>query len=245
LKFIDEMREKFSVKETNVTIISDEKYIETAKKSILETRKDLEIFIRKEPFFSIALESYLREKEETPEVVKRMVSASNRTEVGPMAAVAGTISWLAVEEMVKDGAKYALIDNGGDIAILNNKKCYIGIYAGESSISGRYAFEIEPREKILGICTSSGTVGHSISFGTADAVTVFSEDVSLADAAATAFGNMVGDDLEESLNNIKEALWKNEELSGTVVIKGERMAFLGDVPPIVSADVNEDLITKP
>ncbi|VUT24249.1 MAG: hypothetical protein MASP_00411 [Candidatus Methanolliviera sp. GoM_asphalt] len=238
------MRERFSAKQTNVTIISEKKYIEIVKKSILDARKDLEIFICKDPFFSITLDPY-QLKEEMPEVVKRMVSASNKVGVGPMAAVAGTIAWLAVEEMIKDGAKYALIDNGGDIAILNNEKYYVGIYAGESPISGRYAFEIDPREKILGICTSSGTVGHSISFGIADAVTVFSEDVSLADAAATAFGNMVEDDLEESLNNIKEALWKNEELSGTVVIKGERMAFLGDVPPIVSADVDEDLITKP
>ncbi len=90
-----------------------------------------------------------------------------------MSAVAGVIAKFAVEAMMEAGATYAVVDNGGDISILNDQPVLVGIYAGASPIRD-LAFEVPSRAKPLGICTSSGTVGPSISFGCADAATVIS-----------------------------------------------------------------------
>lgn len=239
------MKVKFNIKETNVAIIStEEKYIDIAKKAIISARKDLEGFISRDPFFCITFEPYPPSKD-MPDIVRRMVSASGKVGTGPMSAVAGTIAWLAVEEMKAAGAGYAIVDNGGDIAVLNNKVCYVGIYAGSSPISCKYAFEIEPRNDILGICTSSGRVGPSISLGDADAVTVFSKDVSLADAAATAFGNLIQSDFDYDIKKIESIIYENDEIIGSLVVRDEKVAFIGNLPQIVGADVSEELITRP
>jgi len=108
-----------------------------------------------------------------------------------MAAVAGAIAWAGVEAMVEAGASFGLVDNGGDIALVSDREVKIGVFAGASPLSGRIAFLLPPQEGILGICTSSATVGPSISFGIADAVTVFSPDVACADAWATAICNQI------------------------------------------------------
>jgi len=54
----------------------------------------------------------------------------------------------------------------------------------------------------LGVCTSSATVGPSLSFGRADAVCVLAPSVALADAAASAIGNLVlkKDDIQRALD---------------------------------------------
>ncbi|GAG66958.1 unnamed protein product, partial [marine sediment metagenome] len=67
----------------------------------------------------------------------------------------------------------------------------VSIFAGESPLSQRIVLRIRAQENYCGICTSSGTVGPSLSFGQADAVTVISDSVLLADAAATAVGNII------------------------------------------------------
>jgi ApbE superfamily uncharacterized protein (UPF0280 family) len=158
-----------------------------------------------------------------------------------MAAVAGTIAGLALEEMVKAGCRYGIIDNGGDIALINDRPVVVGIYAGGSPIKG-LGFEIEPRDTILGICTSSATVGPSISLGNSDAALIISDDVSLADAAATALGNRIID--KESLTAAFDFLKEVPEVSGALAIIGDRMATYGRLPQIVRADVAYEKITK-
>jgi len=241
------MRIKFNIKETNVTIVSTEKrYIDIAKNAIISARIDLECFINRDPFFLTTFEPYqYNSSKSMPDVIRRMVSASQKVGTGPMSAVAGTIAWIAVEKMMDAGARYAIVDNGGDIAILNDKVCYVGIYAGSSPISCKYAFEIEPRDEILGICTSSGRVGPSISLGDADAVTVFSKDVSLADAAATAFGNFIQTDFDSDIKKIESIIYEIDEIYGSLVVRDEKVAFLGNLPPVVRANVSKELVTRP
>ncbi len=103
----------------------------------------------------------------------------------------------------------------------------IGVYAGESPFTGKIALEINPEETPLGICTSSGTVGHSLSLGAADAVIVLSHSTALADAAATAIGNKVitADDIDAVIEQVKAM----QGLVGVVIIKGDRMGMWGDV----------------
>ncbi|MDM7935707.1 MAG: UPF0280 family protein [Methanothrix sp.] len=235
------IREHFQLKETIVTISArDARHIEAAKRSIREQRRYLEEFIRKDPFFRITLEPYDVGREEAPEIVWRMAEAASALGVGPMAAVAGAIAGFAVEAMMESGASYAVVDNGGDISILNDQPVLVGIYAGASPIRD-LAFEIPPRSAPLGIATSSGTVGPSISFGCADAATVISQDPALADAAATALGNAVQPDapLEESFRAIDLP-----GIEGAMVIRGEEMALWGSLPVLRSARVKAERITR-
>ena len=234
------LAKKYQIKETIVTVTADEKYHPACLASITRSRDDLERYILEDPFFKLTFEPY-ECPSGAPEVVRRMVKATARAGVGPMAAVAGTIAWLALEEMVKAGARYGIIDNGGDIALINDRPVVVGIYAGGSPVKG-LGLDIGPRDTILGICTSSGTVGPSISLGNSDAALIISEDVSLADAAATALGNRIVD--RESLATAFDFLKDIPEVTGAIGIIGDRMATYGELPPIVRADVDYEKITK-
>jgi ApbE superfamily uncharacterized protein (UPF0280 family) len=117
----------------------------------------------------------------------------------------------------------------------------VGIYAGESPIKG-LALEVPSRERILGICTSSATVGPSISFGNSDAALIISHDVPLADAAATALGNRIVD--EASLATAFDFLKDVPEITGAIGIIGDKMATYGKLPKIVRAHVDYDKITR-
>lgn len=235
------LHEHFRLKETIVTIFARKReHIDVAKKSIAKQRSYLEKFIANDPFFMVTLESYDLKAIDAPDIVKQMIEASSIIGVGPMACVAGAIAGFAVEAMVDAGATYAVVDNGGDICILNDVPIIVGIYAGSSLIRD-LALEIPARGKPLGICTSSGTVGPSISFGRADAATVISEDLALADAAATALGNAVqkSGSLKECFNAVDRP-----GINGALVIRGEEMALWGELPTLLRAHVSEERITR-
>jgi len=237
----EEMKESFRLKETFVWITADEKrYIETAKEEIRQRRKELERFVRWHPYFLVTLETYQldepeigseRERTEIPEIVRRMTESASKFGIGPMAAVAGTLAEFAVEAMRNAGATYAMVDNGGDIALLADREVLAGIYAGESPFSNKIALRIKPSSSLLGICTSSGTVGHSISFGIADAATVISKSASLSDAAATALGNAVTD--AQSIPNAFRSINHVGGIEGALVIYKDILATWGRIPEIV------------
>jgi ApbE superfamily uncharacterized protein (UPF0280 family) len=236
------IKEHFQLRETIVTIAADRQaHIEAAKEAIRTHRAALETFILSDPYFQLTLEPY-ECPENAPEVVKRMVKAGNTMGIGPMSAVAGTISALAVEAMVETGARYAIVDNGGDIALINNRPVVVGIYAGQSSVKN-LGLVFEPRDSITGVCTSAGTVGPSISFGMADAAAVFSDNVSLADAAATALGNEVGTG-KESVEASFKAIKGIPGIKGALVIQGEYIGVWGQIPGITRARIRYEHITK-
>ncbi len=226
------MRVHFTLNETSVWITADElMYIEIAKACIKEHRKELERFVRWHPFFLVTLEPYEIADKGVPEVARRMIMASSLFGIGPMAAVAGTLAELAVEAMRDAGATHAMVDNGGDVALINDREILVGIHAGNSPFSNRIALRIEPSSAITGICTSSGTVGHSISFGCADAATVIGSSASVSDAAATALGNHVTgeDDIREAFRAISHV----KDIKGALIIYRDVLAKWGDVPQMV------------
>jgi ApbE superfamily uncharacterized protein (UPF0280 family) len=235
------MKERFRLKETFVWITADEKrYVEVAKEEITRQRKELERFVRGHPYFLVTFERYqmdevelvgARKKEEPPKIVRKMVDAASEFGIGPMAAVAGTLAEFAVEAMRDAGATYAMVDNGGDIALINDREVLVGIYAGESSFSNRIALRIKPSPSLVGICTSSGSVGHSISFGTADAATVISGSASLSDAAATALCNAVTD--TPAIKDAFRAINHVASIEGALIIYKDVLATWGNVPEIV------------
>jgi ApbE superfamily uncharacterized protein (UPF0280 family) len=235
------LRDRYQLKETVVTILARKaREIDAAKRAIKEQRAYLEDFIRRDPFFQITLEPYDLADIEAPLIVRQMIESTAAFGIGPMAAVAGAIAGYAVAAMKEEGADYAVVDNGGDICILNDHPIVVGIYAGSSPVKD-LALEISPRKTPLGICTSSGTVGPSISFGWADAALVVSQDVILADAAATALGNAVATD-----GSLKECFSAIDRpgIDGALVVRGDEMAMWKELPPLCRARVDADRITR-
>jgi hypothetical protein len=143
-----------------------------------------------------------------------------------MAAVAGAIAEAVGKDLLAHTIE-VIVENGGDIFMKILRPRLVGVYAGESPFTGKIALEIRPEETPLGVCTSSGTVGHSLSLGAADAVIVVSSSTALADAAATAIGNRVStvDDIDVAIGQAQTI----DGLAGVVVIKEDRMGMWGNV----------------
>ncbi len=230
-------RYRFRYKETIVTILSEnEEYFKVAVEAILEARSEIEEYIMLHPEF---LTSYQPIKCREGKIVSRMCHAAEIAGVGPMAAVAGTIAAYAVERMVAEGAELAVVDNGGDIAIHSDREILVGIYPSE------FAFRVQPVD-FLAICTSSGKIGHSVSFGHADAATVIAENASIADALATALGNEIGDFGKEELERAVLSFYDkfSEHIRGIFVVKDDLVAVAGKTPEVVIAKSGIDIITK-
>jgi len=193
--------------------------------SLLKHRAPLESYIEHHPLFLTTLKPYQAE-EDAPAIVKEMAKASQIAGVGPMAAVAGAMAEAVGRDLIPLSTE-VIVENGGDIFLKILQKRVVGIYAGQSPFTGKIALEITPRETPLGICTSSASIGHSLSLGSADAVTVTSSSTALADAAATAIGNMVKD--TEDIPKAIEKAQKIEGLQGIVIIKGDNIGIWGKV----------------
>lgn len=123
-----------------------------------------------------------------------------------------------------------------------NHPVIVGIYAGDIKITN-IGLKFQSLQNIIGICTSSATIGPSLSFGRADAATVISKDVILADAATTALGNSIK---EKSKASIEKALTSigNDKIEGMIAIVGDTMGIWGKLPEIVKVKVDYEFITK-
>ncbi len=230
-------RYRFKYKETVVSILSeDERYFKVAVEAILEARSEIEEYIMLHPEFLISYEPL---NCRGGDVITRMCRAAEIAGVGPMAAVAGTIASYAVERMIEEGAELAIVDNGGDIAIHSDREILVGIYPSE------FAFRVQPVD-FLAICTSSGKIGHSVSFGYADAATVIAGDASIADAIATALGNEIGDFDEEELKKVVSNFYSrfSEFVDGIFVLKDGLVGVAGNTPEIVIAKSDASIITR-
>ena len=203
---------------------------------ILRQREELKNYIKMHKDFQTSLEPL--KVGVAPPVVKMMGKASAIAGVGPMAAVAGTISQLSLNFLLNQKAKYVIVDNGGDVALKTNQDVVMGLYAGESSLSGKIGFKIKHNKTPMGICTSSGTVGHSISFGRADSVTVFASEASTADALATSIANHATGDVDGEI--VENCLGKAEEFReyfrGVLVVVGEVAGTVGKIPTLVETE---------
>ena len=232
------IRDRFQYKSTITTILAEQDgSVRAAREAMMGARNDLETLIAKDLFFGTTFAPY-RTEESAPLIAERMMNAAESATTGPMAAVAGTIAWAGAEAIKQAGASCGVVDNGGDIALFSDRELLIGLYAGQSPFSGKYALRIPPTNNICGICTSSATVGPSISFGTADAVTVFSADVARADAWATALCNQV-----TSASGDGYLPPDDPAITGCLLICGSEMGQWGEVPEIVRAKVDEGRIT--
>ncbi len=213
------------IDESDLLISSDSDLKEDALQSLANHRNSLESYIQKYPDFRTTLLP-LPEDPFAPLIIRDMLTYSTICNVGPMASVAGAVSEFVGKDLF-NLTENLIIENGGDIFIKSNQNRTISIFAGESALSYKVNLIVKKGETPIGICTSSATVGPSLSFGKADAVCVLSKSSTLADAAATSIGNRV-----RSLGDIKNALeygMKIQGVSGIVIIIGNTMGAIGDV----------------
>ena len=214
------------VKESDLIILAERDLAAEARFSLLRHREDLEGFIARQPRFRAAFRPY-EVPPGSPPVVSLMAEAAAKVGVGPMAAVAGALAEMVGEDLEALSPEI-IVENGGDIFLRSARERRVGVFAGESPLSGRVSIIIPPTPpRGLGICTSSATVGPSYSAGGADSALVVAEDAALADAAASALGNRA-----KSLEHIEEALSSVASIAGVtgcLLIIGDRLGVQGDI----------------
>jgi hypothetical protein len=231
------IREPFRFRETFAAILAETPaHAAAAKEGMIAARQVLEGHIARDPFFASTFFPYEPDTDEP--LIRHMAAAAASAGVGPMATVAGAIAAAGIGTMIGAGARFGVIDNGGDIALVSDRDTRVGVHAGTSPLSDRIAFVVPPQKEPFGICTSSATVGPSISFGVADAVTIFAPDPLIADAWATAVCNRIRSDDRSILEELDSRV-----VQGVFAILGETVIQWGRIPPVVSARVDEQLIT--
>ena len=225
------IKETFRLKESNCTIISDKTSgIETAKASIEHHRQQLKEYIKKHPQFLHSLDPVPVDK--APKVAQLMAEASAKANVGPMAAVAGVLADLAVEEMIGSGCKVAVVENGGEVSAVSNQPIDIGFAAGDEPLSNEMGFRL--RKFPVGVATSSGRFSHAFSFGDADAVTIFAVDAGVADAAATAVANLIkGDDVRGILRQGIDCALSIDGVKGVFILYRGVVGKAGQIPELI------------
>lgn len=218
------------IKESDLAIAVDQNsysdsLLHLCRQELLSLRKQLEEYIARYPEFGNSFVPLpLRSK--APEIVSRMSLAAEKAGVGPMAAVAGAIAQ-SLGQILENRVQEIVVENGGDIYLRSKSDRVIAIFAGDSPFTYQIGIRVEPEETPLGICTSSATVGHSISLGRADAAVIKAYPAELADAVATQAGNLVlsQDDLIKATDYARAI----PGVSGVLLIKGDSMAAWGKI----------------
>jgi len=214
-------------KETDLQIFTNKpveaKFIE---ERIRAYRWEIENYINKDHRFLTALKPIPVELNAAA-IVKDMAEQSQKANVGPMSTVAGAIAEFLGKDLLKAGYNEVIVENGGDIFLKSRRVRKVGVYVGRSKMWNKLQLEIKPKDTPLGICTSSGTIGHSLSFGCADSVVIISKSTSLADSVATATANRINskEDLQRALDfarSIKGVL-------GVVIILKNNLVTWGKV----------------
>ncbi len=213
-----------TVCETDLFVLADSSFSDLVLNSVHKYRGYIESYIKYHPQFLTTLVP-LEQDHFAPDIVRDMIMSGEKAKVGPMAAVAGAIAEYVGRDVLLAGSRNVVVENGGDIFIKTEEDVTVGVYAGASPLSYKVRLLIRPEQMPLGVCTSSGRVGHSLSLGKADAVCVLSRSASLADAAATAIGNLVN-----NRNDVDKALeWglRISDILGILIIVDEQIAIQG------------------
>ncbi|MEN6317224.1 MAG: UPF0280 family protein [Syntrophaceae bacterium] len=213
------------VRETDLLVCSDTDLTNYALQSIYKYRGHIESYIKYHPQFLSSLQPLVYD-EFAPDIIRDMLKTTSTASVGPMASVAGAVAEYVCNDLLYY-SKNVIVENGGDIYLKTESDVRVAIYAGNSPLSYKVNILLKQDKMPVGICTSSGTVGHSLSFGNADAVCVISKSSTMADAAATAIGNMV-----QNKNDLKIALETGKQIDGVLgiaIIVGEHFGAIGDV----------------
>ena len=214
-----------TVQETDLCVYARGISPDDIRDAVIAQRGPLEGYIQRFPEFVQTLVPWT-EDDLAPAIVRDMIRAGRTAGVGPMAAVAGALAERVGRDLLARTDEI-IVENGGDIFIKTLHPLTVALFAGRSPLSLKIGLDIEPANRAMAVCTSSGSVGHSLSKGKADAVCVLSRSCALADAAATAIGNRV-----RNQKNIQPAIdWGRTVagVEGILVIMGKKMGMWGGV----------------
>ncbi|MFO7962413.1 MAG: UPF0280 family protein [Desulfobacterales bacterium] len=213
------------VRETDILVHAKTDLRGEALESVLKCRGFIESYCRRFPGFA---ESLLPWEPPVPHhgVISEMIRASKSAGVGPMATVAGAVAECVGRDLLHRSDEI-IVENGGDVFCQTRDPVTVGIYAGNSPLSLNIGVKVHSLTGPVSVCTSSGTVGHSLSLGKADAVCIRSGSCALADAAATSLGNIVKGkpDIQTAIETGK----KIEGVQGVLVIVGDAVGAWGDM----------------
>ena len=226
------------VGETDLYIQAEARLTNEALESVRQARTQIERHIQRYPDFATSLQP-LPEPDDCPALVREMYQAAQQAGTGPMAAVAGAVAAYVGQQLLAKSSQ-VIVENGGDIFLATQVARVMAIEAGQSRFSGEIGLAI-PGGVRLGVCTSSGTVGHSVSSGQADAAVVVAPDAALADAVATATANRI-----QGPQDCQQAVtWATQlpGILGAVAICGDKMAVGGEVE-IVPITANKKALTQ-
>jgi ApbE superfamily uncharacterized protein (UPF0280 family) len=214
-----------AVKETDLWVNAEQDLKGETRDLIIRYRHQLERYIESHPLFLTNLQP-LPEDPYAPLMVAEMIRVTKGIGVGPMAAVAGALAQYVGKGLLHFSDQ-VIVENGGDIFLQAERAVTISIFAGDSPLSEQIGLKIPSRQMPLGVCSSSGKVGHSLSEGIADVICILSTSAILADAAATLLGNRIkaAADLREFGNWVQEI----EGLLGGVAVVGDKLAVWGDI----------------
>lgn len=197
-----------------------------AEAKIKQLRDKLDNYIQKESFFKKSLKPF-QPKEEAPSEAIEMAAAAELAGIGPMSTVAGLFAREIGNEITQNfSVNELVIENGGDIYALLKNDLVLSVFAGESILSERIGLVVPPDNKQLGICTSAGTVGPSLSYGKADAVVVVCKDILMADAFATALGNKVKS--PDHVEKVIKQAEKYPEIQTVLIICEDKVGIKGE-----------------
>lgn len=228
------------IRESDLLILCDHVLEAKACAALAAVRRDIEAFIAANNRFLTSLEPVTVDDDRAPRVVRDMAAAGRIWQVGPMAAVAGAVAQ-TVGEKLAQASRNVIVENGGDVYARTNggRPLRFALYAGEDSpFSDRVGFEVDASSGI-GVCTSSGRVGPSLSFGRADAVVAIADDAAEADAAATALANRL--QAPTDIDEVVERAEASGRLRGLIACAGDRLGVWGDLE-LVRLDAREHAV---
>ena len=214
-----------AVKETDLQVSAEKGLEKETRDLIFEARHQIESYIGAHPAFLTALKPYPTDPYASP-LVREMIEGTKRVGVGPMASVAGAIAQHVGKGLLGTTSQ-VIVENGGDLFLKVNRPVTIAVFAARSPLSEKIGIVVSPEHMPLGVCSSSGTVGHSYSKGIADAGCVLASSAAFADGAATALCNMIQS--QKDLSRIGTWAEKTEGVLGALVILGGRMASWGSI----------------
>ena len=200
---------------------------EVALDKIKVLRQKLDDYIKTVPEFAKTLNPFQTGETVAKEAIE-MAKAAEKAGIGPMSTVAALFARETGIEIIQNfSVKELVIENGGDIYACLKNEMVLSVFAGRSPISEEIGIAIPSGTGEIGICTSAGTVGPSLSFGKADAVAVVCKDVLLADALATALGNEVKSpaDIEKTL----ELSQKYPDILSVLIICEDKLGVRGEL----------------
>jgi len=161
-------------------------------------------------------------------IITDMSEAALEAGTGPMSAVAGAVAEYVCRDLLAEyQAEEVIVENGGDIFMKLTAPVTVAVHAGESPLSEKIALQIKPEETPLALCCSSGTVGHSLSFGMADACMIACRSGAVADAFATAFCNQVKN--EGLVYEVTEKALGQPQILSVVIITGDKLGIGGQI----------------